>query len=167
MAGGMQSDEVIAEIRTTTREQFVTRKGDVHYLLITTRYVDDSEAAGFNTVVSEQFRGRSRSSSSRQLTILPIAKAQGNPYPDRISVGRARNCDVNIRDPSVSKLHAHFKVKPGGFELVDLESQNGTCVNGQPLASNRGETVSSGDVLLFGGVTCKLLNAGLLYDLFK
>ena len=53
------------------------------------------------------------------------------------------------------------------YDLVDLSSQNGTCINGKPLAADRAEPVSSGDVLLFGGVTCKLLNAALLYDLFK
>ena len=32
-------------------------------------------------------------------------------------------------------LHAHFL--KSGFELVDLGSQNGTCVNGHPLAKDR------------------------------
>jgi hypothetical protein len=163
----MTLEDLIREIRSTGRDQFLALNRQKHFLMITAAMVDDEEA-GFNTLVAEPFKGKSRSGMSRQMTVLAVAKAQGNPYPERISVGRARNCDVSIRDPSVSKLHAHFKTREGGgYELVDLDSQNGTCVNGRPLAPNRGEPVSSGDVLLFGNVTCKLLNAALLYDLFK
>jgi hypothetical protein len=54
--------------------------------------------------------------------------------PDRISLGRARNCDIVLRDPSVSKLHAHFRVKDDGkFDLVDRLSENGTEINGARL----------------------------------
>src|SRR4051812_43525910 len=134
----MTLDELIREIRSTTRDKFLVSHGQEHFLLVTARMSDDDEG-GFNTVVAEPFKGKSRSGSSRQMNVLLVRKAEGNPYPDRISVGRARNCDVSIRDPSVSKLHAHFKVRDGGgYELVDLDSQNGTCVNGRPLAPNRG-----------------------------
>jgi hypothetical protein len=164
----MTLEELITEIRSTPRDKFLLGHAQDIFLLVTARMSGDEDEAGFNTIVAEPFRGKSRSGSSRQMSILPVKKAQGNPYPDRVSVGRARNCDVAIRDPSVSKLHAHFKLREGGgYDLVDLDSQNGTCVNGKPIAPNRGEPVSSGDVLLFGGVTCKLLNAALLYDLFK
>jgi len=163
----MTLEQLIDEIRSTTRDRFVAAHGQDHFLLVTNRVADDEEA-GFNTVVAEPFKGKSRSGQSRQMNVLPVRKAEGNPYPDRISVGRARNCDVAIRDPSMSKLHAHFKLRAGGgYDLVDLASQNGTCVNGKPLAAHHGEQVSSGDMLLFGGVSCKLLNAALLYDLFR
>jgi hypothetical protein len=163
----MKLEELINEIRSTGREQFLSVHRHRHFLLITASGGIDDEG-GFNTLVAEPFKGKGRSGFSREMSVLAVAKAEGNPYPERISVGRARNCDVSIRDPSVSKLHAHFKERDGGgYELVDLDSQNGTCVNGKPLSPNRGERVSSGDVLLFGNVSCKLLNAGLLYDLFK
>jgi hypothetical protein len=164
----METQALIDELRSMSRDQFVARHRSTSFLLLTTNVGDDDEA-GFNTMVREpgSFKGKSRSQVSRQLTVLPIQKAEGNPYPDRISVGRARNCDVALRDPSVSKLHAHFKVRDGGFDLVDLGSQNGSCVNGRPLAKERPEAVSSGDVLLFGAVSCKIVNAGLLHDLLK
>jgi pSer/pThr/pTyr-binding forkhead associated (FHA) protein len=99
--------------------------------------------------------------------VVEVKKRPGNPYSDRISLGRARNCDVVLRDPSISKLHAHFRSRDGQWELVDLESQNGTCKNGTPLASHTPELVVVGDLLLFGQVQAKLVDAGLLHDFLK
>ena len=98
--------------------------------------------------------------------IMPVQKAPGNPYPDRISVGRARNCDVVLRDPSVSKLHAHFRRRDDEkLELVDLGSQNGTRINSRLLVPHQPESVSASDQLVFGGVNAKLVDADQLYEL--
>jgi hypothetical protein len=165
----MLTGDVIDVIRSTPRDTFIAQQKDRHYLMLTTRVSEDEES-GFDTLVEEPqpaFKGKSRSTMSRQLSVLAVEKAAGNPWPDRISVGRARNCDVALRDPSVSKLHAHFKVREGGYDLVDLDSQNGTRVNGTLLTPNEPKPVSSGDVLLFGMVSCKLVSAALLYDLLR
>ena len=54
-----------------------------------------------------------------------------------------------MRYPSVSKLHAHFRVGEGGkLDLIDLESANGTRVNGRALAANNPEWVGPGDTIL-------------------
>jgi len=96
--------------------------------------------------------------------VLPIIKAVGNPYPERIALGRARNCDIVLRDRSVSKLHAHFRVESQGMLLVDLESSNGTYINGQLLKPNQPSPVLIGDSLHFGKVRTELLDA---HELFK
>ena len=100
--------------------------------------------------------------------VLGVAKAPGRPYPDRISVGRARNCDLVVRDPSVSKLHAHFRMRENGkFDLVDLDSTAGTRINGIQLPPNKPEPVWPGDSVAFGNVGVWLLDAGALFDLMK
>jgi hypothetical protein len=164
----VESDAIVQLIRSSSsKDEFLARFPNL-FLMLTTRLEDDDEA-GFNTMVEEvPATGRRKSSLSRKLDLVEVTKAKGNPYPDRISVGRARNCDVVLRDPSVSKLHSHFRLKEDGkLELVDLKSQNGTCVNGRALAADRPEPVASGDVLLFGSVSARLCNAALLWDLLK
>lgn len=48
-----------------------------------------------------------------------------------LSVGRARECDLNWEDPTVSVRHAVFEPHPSGvLVLTDQGSTNGTYVNG-------------------------------------
>jgi hypothetical protein len=96
---------------------------------------------------------------------IEVVKAPGNPYPDRISIGRARNCDIVLRDPSVSKLHAHARPKAGQtLSLVDVGSHNGTRVNGQRLEPNEPRDVGPGDLIVFGGLAGRLSDAAALYE---
>ena len=101
-----------------------------------------------------------------ELRVWRIQKKKGNPYQDRISVGRARNCDLVLRAPYLSKLHAHFWREPNGtFRLSDNRSANGTRINGQALAPGLGHRVSSGDRVAFGGLELLLLGASDLHPL--
>ena len=71
-----------------------------------------------------------------------------------------------LRDPSVSKLHAHFRRRDDEkLELVDLGSQNGTRINSRLLVPHQPESVSASDQLVFGGVNAKLVDADQLYEL--
>ncbi|MCB1033116.1 MAG: FHA domain-containing protein, partial [Acidobacteria bacterium] len=44
-------------------------------------------------------------------------------------VGRSRNCQVVVRDPSVSRSHALLTFRDGVVRVKDLSSSNGTYVN--------------------------------------
>ena len=103
---------------------------------------------------------------SGQWWVGAIKKRPENPFPDRISVGRATNCDVVVRVSFVSKLHAHFLVGPGGeLRVQDQRSANGTRLNGRELPAGISATVVAGDTVCFGAVELKLMNAGALFDL--
>ena len=95
--------------------------------------------------------------------IAPIKKREGGPFPDRIGIGRARNCDVVLRFASVSKLHAQLRTG-AALELVDLGSANGTAVNGVALAPRTPQPVELGDRLLIGAVEVELVDAAALFD---
>jgi hypothetical protein len=99
--------------------------------------------------------------------VSKIQKREGNPFPDRISVGRAPNCDIAIRLPFISKLHAHFVPDEEGrsVTLVDLRPANGTSVNARQLSP--GERVELGvrDRVHLGTLELELADAGRLYDL--
>jgi FHA domain len=98
--------------------------------------------------------------------LFPIVKAPKNPFPERISVGRALNCDIVLREASVSKLHAHFQqVTPEQAMLTDVKSANGTRINGKRIGSAEAQRVISGDQLQFGGVVVVFVSPAALYDL--
>ena len=162
----MDSDAIQELARRCTREQFCMRFSSWFLAVKVDAQTDDEEKIGFETAVVD-YRDDKLKRSENEWEVLELAKARGNPYPDRISIGRARNCDVVMRDPSVSKLHAHFRSRTGGWELVDLGSANGTRVDGAPLAPNQAHPVQSGAQVEFGTVACKLVDAGALYDLLQ
>jgi diguanylate cyclase (GGDEF)-like protein len=73
-----------------------------------------------------------------------------------IFMGRDPTCEFPIDDPSVSRRHARVYVEqmpgqPSRVVLQDLDSTNGTLVNGEPagkVALQHGDRIHVGDVLL-------------------
>src|ERR1043166_10257614 len=71
---------------------------------------------------------------------------------DLITIGRAPDCMIMIDDPSVSGHHAQLEVAGDTYRLKDLESTNGTRVNGIPIT----ETVLRfDDRIRFGGIEAR------------
>lgn len=124
--------------------------------------------SGFATAIVDTTAATPKTSEPEILDVYALQKAPGNPYSDRISVGRAKNCDVVVRDSSVSKLHAHMRpTSDGNFEVVDSGSQNGTLLNGRALTAHQSERVFCGDTLRFGAIDLLLVDAPALYHLLR
>lgn len=70
------------------------------------------------------------------------------------TVGRGEGVDIQLKDPSVSRLHAEL-VRRGPYVYVcDLGmSSNGTSVNGRPVTQR---VLDEGDVLAFGGARVRI-----------
>ena len=54
---------------------------------------------------------------------------------DTIVVGRHPACDIRVSDETVSRRHARITAEDNGYILEDLESRNGTYLNGQKVTS--------------------------------
>src|SRR5256714_1875406 len=68
-----------------------------------------------------------------------------------LSIGREAANHVCLVDPSVSRRHALIRREDEGFKVLDLESLNGTFVNGVPVserALEHGDLIAVGDVSL-------------------
>ncbi len=66
----------------------------------------------------------------------------------KLTVGRSRDCDVSIQEPSISRKHVFLTVGSGKILLQDLGSSNGTFTNSRRV---RGEAeLRDGDVLRLG-----------------
>ncbi len=71
------------------------------------------------------------------------------PLPEgEISVGRDAANAVAVTDPSVSRKHCLLRWQDGSFQVQDLESRNGTVVNGATVQSqslHHGDEIGVGD----------------------
>ncbi|MGH8134979.1 MAG: FHA domain-containing protein, partial [Steroidobacteraceae bacterium] len=67
----------------------------------------------------------------------------------RINIGRTRDNDLRIVDPTVSRLHAVLKTRGREVSVIDANSRNGVFVNGIQL---RYAKLEDGDTLTFGAV---------------
>jgi hypothetical protein len=159
----MDTDTLTVEARRISREEFITRHRNLFFVVAETR---EKIPIGFDTGVITLTEKIQAVAEPNEFEVIEVVKAPGNPYPDRISIGRARNCDVVMRARSVSKLHAHLRTtQPGRFDLVDLGSQNGTRINGRAVPAHTAEWVGPGDLIVFGGVWAKLVDADELYEM--
>lgn len=68
-----------------------------------------------------------------------------------VTVGRLQGkADILLTDGSVSRLHARFETADDGLLVRDLNSRNGTAVNGCELTPNETARLKDGDLLRFG-----------------
>lgn len=65
------------------------------------------------------------------------------PISDLTTIGRSTRNDIILRDPYISSEHALVRFSAGTYLLEDLESTNGTFVNGVKI--NGPVTLKNGD----------------------
>lgn len=63
------------------------------------------------------------SSSGKKVPLLPMT----------MSVGREHDNNIELKDPEVARYHARILYERGRFVLEDLESSNGTWLNGEEI----------------------------------
>jgi predicted component of type VI protein secretion system len=96
---------------------------------------------------------------------IPMLIAQTGPAAGQrwtlskpeLTIGREPMCDIVIADRQVSRMHARLYRMPDGFELEDLQSKNGTHVNGAPLTGR--VRLQDGD-LIHVALVAKLIFVG-------
>ena len=56
---------------------------------------------------------------------------------DRVEVGRLGSCDICLADVNVSRIHSAFVREGEGWAIEDLDSTNGTLLNGERVTHTR------------------------------
>ena len=77
------------------------------------------------------------------------------PLSGPLVIGRSPDADLVIADDFVSSTHARISPVASGFALEDLDSTNGTTLNGQPVT--RQLPVDAGDVIALGANRLKVV----------
>ncbi|MGH9949205.1 MAG: FHA domain-containing protein, partial [Pyrinomonadaceae bacterium] len=70
---------------------------------------------------------------------------------ERLSVGRTKENNIAIDDPSLSKYHASLMLdRDGNLKLADTGSTNGTFVNGERIEYGKAMAITERDKVRFG-----------------
>jgi DNA-binding NtrC family response regulator len=81
------------------------------------------------------------------------------PESGSLTIGRGEDCDVQINDRKVSRVHAILEVNAAAFRLVDKGSTNGTLVAGRRLDPNEAVDLGVGDMVTLGSTVLVLQSA--------
>jgi hypothetical protein len=96
--------------------------------------------------VAEPLEERARSRVHKALLLLEgrrlVVGTEG------VALGRSRSCDIVLNDPNVSRRHAEVRPRGGSWVLVDLDSTNGSRINGRSIQGS--EVVKPGDEIELG-----------------
>jgi hypothetical protein len=90
----------------------------------------------------------------REVVTLTIDGRRQEVTTPRVVLGRSRSCDIRLPDVNVSRRHAEVRQEGATYWIVDLDSMNGTVVNGRPVERERlqdGDTITLGSTeIVFG-----------------
>jgi pSer/pThr/pTyr-binding forkhead associated (FHA) protein len=75
---------------------------------------------------------------------LPLLTLDWTGAVSELVVGRSSSCDLVLRNLNVSRPHARLFFREGKWILQDLESTNGTYINGTRV---RRSELRAGDIL--------------------
>ena len=82
----------------------------------------------------------------------PLAGRSFEVPPGGLRLGRLAACGISIpSDPSISRNHCLFEIRGGTVFAADLNSANGTLLNGEPLSEaplRPGDTITAGETEL-------------------
>lgn len=93
--------------------------------------------------------------------ILPhkgkVAESYHAINKSRVTLGRSYSNDIIIDDLYISAQHLLIFLEDGKIQIKDLDSDNGTQVNGAPKFQNKTVSLESGDIVELGRSRLRLL----------
>lgn len=103
-------------------------------------------------------------SATDALEVFPLVKKPGASFPDRITIGRTQNNDIEVADHSISRFHAYIRQAGAAWVVADAGSKNGSWLRGAALEPRREQPLQSKTMLRLGEVDLTFFIAGDLYE---
>ena len=132
-------NELSETVRESARESDYRFVGPVEVLLV------EDPLAGIGDLRVDAAIVEGLAGSGSALVLPDGSRIQLGEDPVRI--GRLPDCAIALSDTQVSRHHAEVRRAEKGFEVVDLNSMNGTTVNGAKIQEH---TLVDGDVINVG-----------------
>lgn len=109
-------------------------------------YDSQEEIYGQTTLLGKDTAGR----YPVLVSVNPEVRENVEIKKEKFVIGKLRGqTDLTLNLPVVSRMHAEIERRDGKYFLVDLNSTNGTYLNGERLEANEYRQLSSGDEIIF------------------
>jgi pSer/pThr/pTyr-binding forkhead associated (FHA) protein len=102
------------------------------------------------TIISDSDFGKRFSKIKKQDALMLIHKGKNVPIAEQITIGRDAHNTISIDDSMVSRDHALVQRIKEAFFIKDLDSTNGTYVNGNQIPKEKYFKLNRGDVVKIG-----------------
>lgn len=111
---------------------------------------EDGERGEAQTFLAA-LHGEQQATQSLNRRIWPVVKSPYGPQTHAIRVGRSSDNDMVIPEYSISQIHCQFIIREDNvFQVMDLNSHNGTLVNGKRLEPGGLHVMEDEDELVLG-----------------
>src|SRR4051794_9421518 len=84
---------------------------------------------------------------AQEIVTLTVEGKRHEVDKRRVVIGRSKECDLKLDDPNSSRRHAELRQEGAAYWLVDLDSTNGSAVNGHRTSRAK---LESGDTITIG-----------------
>lgn len=159
IAAGLVTAEMILHLRRNRRRKQEEEKRATPVY----KKSDEENLPRFGSVDMEEYRlsddenGNTVQLSEQEKPGRLYGQERGNRIDLRtlpVTIGKAQSyADIILSDPSISRVHARiYRGESGAIEIRDLDSTNGTWINGVRLMPNEKKTVHRGDEVRFGNM---------------
>ena len=146
-ASGLPLSEFVSICSYLKEDDFLQRFNHP-FLIQRSQDLDVQENPGFGTI-SGNIKKLLVESDLTNCSVLFVSKSPNNNFTMMVTVGRAENNDIIIRNGKVSKFHAYFNEIGDQWAVTDGNSSNGTYVGGEKLVPNSRFTIEDGTDLSF------------------
>lgn len=143
--GDDDADQIMKEYLTEKREE--VKKAQQAVTVSVPEYGETTvlKAPGKEETVKETREGN--------LCLIPASKEELQPIKigsQNIVIGcMEEGCNYVLPEKGISRMHAKLFKKPDGLFVMDLNSTNGTYLNGEGIQSGQEYPLEEGDVLSF------------------
>jgi diguanylate cyclase (GGDEF)-like protein len=117
------------------------------------KHSEDPEATRVSDIEKLRAELSRRSERDRAYLIVLAGAEVGKMFrldEGETVVGRSHRADIRIDDDSISRMHAKLALSGNAVTIEDLNSSNGTLVNGKPITKN---PLRDGDKIRLGETT--------------
>ena len=112
------------------------------------------------TINSDSIVGQRLSKVRMPATMFVVFQGRSIPITSRITMGRDQNNSIVLNDVLASRHHAVIQKVKDDFFVKDLDSTNGTFVNGTAVPPGKYARLQQADIILIGRTELSLRQFG-------